>query len=149
VPSADEDDVDDLAKAYCDSPKGRDVLDRFIPSIPRLLSPNGVFYVVFLYPHNDLPELSSLLQEQGLTGRVVLARREGIESLAIIRYARPDTEALLPVPLRDALPVATESAILSMGAPKAHVTVTREDAEDTHMKVDFDTDEDNPFSLFD
>ena len=150
VPSNPDDDKDELAKSYCGGPKGRDVLDRLLPSIPELLSPHGVFYVVFLYPYNDIAELTSLMSDLGLTGRVVIARCAGIESLAILRYTRPAAEALLPVALRAALPEATETGILSIDTRDRGVTVRHEEHVDrTHMQIDFEVEEDNAFNLFD
>lgn len=81
---------DMLAKSYAGGDRGREVLDRFIPDIPTLLSPNGAFYVVVLHPANELDELSSRLSKMGFIGHTVVARREGIEMLAIVRYMRAD-----------------------------------------------------------
>ncbi len=78
---------DMFSKSYAGGDRGREVLDRFIPTIPTILSKNGIFYVVVLHPQNEIDELSSRMKEIGMIGHVVVARKEGIEMLAIVRYA--------------------------------------------------------------
>jgi len=101
------------ARSYAGGRKGREVLDRLIPRIPKLLSDhqNAAFYVVVLHPGNDISELNQLMADQaGLScAGIVVARREGIESLAIVRYTRQQLETSGD---GDRLPQATPEELL-------------------------------------
>ncbi len=66
---------------------GREVIDRLLPCIPRLLSPSGVFYMVVL-KENRPNEIAKMLIEQNMEASVILSRRCGAEFLAILRFVR-------------------------------------------------------------
>ncbi|XP_055062234.1 methyltransferase N6AMT1 [Misgurnus anguillicaudatus] len=67
--------------------RGREVMDRFFPMIPQLLSDHGVFYLVTVSDNNP-EEIVALLGELGLKGEVCLSRQAGREKLFILRFNR-------------------------------------------------------------
>ncbi|KNC85726.1 methylase [Sphaeroforma arctica JP610] len=67
---------------------GREVTDRLLPLVPRLLSETGVFYLVVL-PENKPDEITEILEKLGLCCMCeVLTRKSGPERLSILRYTR-------------------------------------------------------------
>ncbi|XP_035678437.1 methyltransferase N6AMT1-like [Branchiostoma floridae] len=66
--------------------KGREVMDRFFPLVPRLLSDNGVFYLVTI-EQNDPEEIGCKMREFGFTMDKVMSRKAGPEKLAILRFS--------------------------------------------------------------
>ncbi|XP_048054143.1 methyltransferase N6AMT1 [Megalobrama amblycephala] len=69
--------------------RGREVMDRFFPMIPQLLSDHGLFYLVVV-SDNDPDEILSLLGKSGLNGHACLSRQAGRETLSILRFSKSD-----------------------------------------------------------
>ncbi|CAJ0945817.1 unnamed protein product, partial [Mesorhabditis belari] len=76
----------DIERTWAGGPTGRGTLDRFLPEVPRLLSSQGVFYLVALH-QNDIPSLLNH-NEKELKGEIVMQRRCGIEHLYILKFSR-------------------------------------------------------------
>ncbi|XP_071243898.1 methyltransferase N6AMT1 [Salvelinus alpinus] len=66
---------------------GREVMDRFFPLLPKLLSNQGLFYLVTVAENNP-EEITTLLRKFGLQGAPCLSRRTGPESLSVLRFQR-------------------------------------------------------------
>lgn len=76
-----------IEAAWAGGRRGREVMDRFFPLVPQLLSSQGLFYLVTI-AENDPEEIIQLLGQSGLQGAVCLSRRAGRESLSILRFSR-------------------------------------------------------------
>uniref|UniRef100_A0A4W4GTF9 Methyltransferase HEMK2 n=1 Tax=Electrophorus electricus TaxID=8005 RepID=A0A4W4GTF9_ELEEL len=70
--------------------RGREVMDRFFPMVPSLLSNQGLFYLVTVSDNNP-DEILALLGESGLTGQMCLSRQAGRERLSVLRFTKCDT----------------------------------------------------------
>ena len=79
---------DGIAASWAGGDRGRQVLDRVLPSILSLLSPHGVFYLLLL-AENDPDQVSSLLTDQGFSVSSIASTTAGPESLSIHRIHRP------------------------------------------------------------
>eukprot|EP00057_Strongylocentrotus_purpuratus_P004579 XP_003728994.1 PREDICTED: hemK methyltransferase family member 2 [Strongylocentrotus purpuratus] len=66
---------------------GREVTDRLLPLIPKLLSPQGVMYLIAIR-ENKPKELMSWISSLGFKSTVVLARRAGPEHLSVLKFYR-------------------------------------------------------------
>ncbi len=66
---------------------GRQVIDRLLPQIPRLLSQTGLFYMVVI-KENKPSELEEILQNSNFKMTTVLNRRSGPEFLSVLRFCR-------------------------------------------------------------
>jgi release factor glutamine methyltransferase len=72
--------------AFAGGPDGRYWVDLFFPHVPRLLSPQGTFWLVTI-EHNKPQELMTLAHEQyGLKSRIVKRRKAGMELLYILKF---------------------------------------------------------------
>ncbi|KAG9262169.1 methyltransferase N6AMT1 [Astyanax mexicanus] len=69
--------------------RGREVMDRFFPMVPQLLSNQGLFYLVTV-SDNKPEEILDLLRGSGLRGTVCLSRQAGIEKLSILRFSKSE-----------------------------------------------------------
>ncbi|XP_067298980.1 methyltransferase N6AMT1 [Pseudorasbora parva] len=69
--------------------RGREVMDRFFPIIPQLLSDHGLFYLLTV-SDNDPEEIVSLLGKSGLNGLECLTRQAGREKLSVLRFSKSD-----------------------------------------------------------
>ncbi|XP_073689154.1 methyltransferase N6AMT1-like, partial [Garra rufa] len=67
--------------------RGREVMDRFFPMIPQLLSDHGVFYLVTVSENNP-DEIVDVLGESGLKGQTCLTRQAGRERLSVLRFSK-------------------------------------------------------------
>ncbi|KPP60420.1 hypothetical protein Z043_121585 [Scleropages formosus] len=76
-----------IEAAWAGGIRGREVMDRFIPLVPQLLSSQGLFYLVTV-TENDPEGIIVLLGQMGLWGEVCLSRQAGAESLSILRFCR-------------------------------------------------------------
>lgn len=95
-----------VAKALVGGINGRQIVDRFLPFVPRLLndfnnnqnfasifhlfrllSDNGVFYLVVLKA-NKIDQLLQLAGSLGLSGISVVWRKCGIETLGILKFSK-------------------------------------------------------------
>ncbi|XP_072513481.1 methyltransferase N6AMT1 [Salminus brasiliensis] len=68
---------------------GREVMDRFFPEVPHLLSNKGLFYLVTVSDNNP-EEILALLRNSGLRGTMCLSRQAGRERLSILRFSKSD-----------------------------------------------------------
>ncbi|KAJ1972422.1 hypothetical protein H4R35_004686 [Dimargaris xerosporica] len=77
-----------IEAAWAGGIDGREVLDRFLPLVPQVLSPHGVFYLVTIEPNRPADILQHMDQCHGLIGHTVLKRKAGCEHLSILRFTR-------------------------------------------------------------
>ncbi|XP_069157470.1 methyltransferase N6AMT1-like isoform X1 [Procambarus clarkii] len=77
----------DLEYTWAGGERGREVIDRLLPSVDTLLSPEGVFYLVVL-KENDPAEIEQVMAKFGFTCACVLSRRTGPEYLSVLRFSR-------------------------------------------------------------
>ncbi|KAM9313214.1 methyltransferase N6AMT1 [Gastrophryne carolinensis] len=76
-----------LEAAWAGGKNGREVMDRFFPLVPELLSPKGLFYLLVLKENNP-DEIMEKLKSYGLQGSKVLSRQAGREHLTILKFCR-------------------------------------------------------------
>uniref|UniRef100_A0A3Q3WVM8 Methyltransferase HEMK2 n=1 Tax=Mola mola TaxID=94237 RepID=A0A3Q3WVM8_MOLML len=76
-----------IEAAWAGGRRGREVTDRFLPAVARLLSVDGLFYLVTI-AENDPEEIISLLGQCGLKGESFMCKRAGNERLAVLRFHR-------------------------------------------------------------
>ncbi|XP_066516185.1 methyltransferase N6AMT1 [Hoplias malabaricus] len=79
-----------IEASWAGGKRGREVMDRFFPIIPQLLSNQGMFYLVTVSDNNP-DEIIALLKDSGLRGTVRLSRQAGMERLSILRFSKNDT----------------------------------------------------------
>ncbi|KAH0624883.1 hypothetical protein JD844_032759 [Phrynosoma platyrhinos] len=92
-----------IAAAWAGGKNGREVMDRFIPLVPDLLSAKGLFYIVTIQENNPAfsfiehyynlsfltaDEIIQILQKCGLKGTKVLYRQAGRENLSILKFCK-------------------------------------------------------------
>ena len=82
---SDEVGVRDISAAWAGGLNGREVLDLLLPVVGKLLSAQGVFYLVVV-KENRPDEICDILLKQGLIATTVLERRSGRERLSILRF---------------------------------------------------------------
>jgi release factor glutamine methyltransferase len=73
--------------AWAGGERGRTVIDRFLPLVDGLLSPNGWLYMVTLTT-NDPQEICRIMKKQGFASRIVIQRQTEEESLQVIKFWR-------------------------------------------------------------
>uniref|UniRef100_A0A672FUT4 N-6 adenine-specific DNA methyltransferase 1 n=1 Tax=Salarias fasciatus TaxID=181472 RepID=A0A672FUT4_SALFA len=74
------------SRAWAGGLRGREVTDRLLPLVGRLLSAAGLFYLVTIAENR--PDDIQILGQQGLTGEPCLTTRAGNERLSILRFHR-------------------------------------------------------------
>uniref|UniRef100_A0A8C6UP44 Methyltransferase HEMK2 n=1 Tax=Neogobius melanostomus TaxID=47308 RepID=A0A8C6UP44_9GOBI len=74
-----------IEAAWAGGERGREVLDRFLPVVPQLLSKKGLFYLITIIENNP-DEIISILGKSGLMGEVCLSTRAGNERLSVLRF---------------------------------------------------------------
>ncbi|XP_012988538.1 methyltransferase N6AMT1 [Esox lucius] len=74
-----------IEAAWAGGRRGREVMDRFFPLLPKLLSDQGLFYLVTVAENNP-EEIATLLGKSGLQGTPCLSRQTGPESLSVLRF---------------------------------------------------------------
>ena len=67
--------------------RGREVLDRLLPSVRRALAPRGVFLCVLL-AQNDPEEVMEIMRRDGLRCSLVSSRDADEEALFVMRCDR-------------------------------------------------------------
>ncbi|XP_069085226.1 methyltransferase N6AMT1 isoform X2 [Pleurodeles waltl] len=77
----------DLTASWAGGKNGREVMDRFFPFVPELLSDRGLFYLVTLEENNP-GDVIKCMQELGLQGTVALSRQAGRERLSVLKFSR-------------------------------------------------------------
>ncbi|KFM59376.1 HemK methyltransferase family member 2, partial [Stegodyphus mimosarum] len=80
---------DNLQKATSGGLKGREVMDRLFPFVPKLLSKKGIFYLTCII-QNDIQDIATCLATYGLKMTKVLERSCGIERLFVLRFSWQD-----------------------------------------------------------
>lgn len=76
-----------IEAAWAGGVDGRRVLDRLLPLIPELMSPQGCFYLVVV-TENKPEEVMALLASSGFSSKYVLSRVAFNEHLSILRFWR-------------------------------------------------------------
>ncbi|CAL1598422.1 unnamed protein product [Knipowitschia caucasica] len=74
-----------IEAAWAGGERGREVLDRFLPMVSKLLSKNGQCYLITIIENNP-DEIISILGQSGLSGEVCLSTRAGNERLSVLRF---------------------------------------------------------------
>ena len=73
-----------ISAAWAGGLKGREVLDRLIPIVHKLLSPKGVFYLIAV-DENDPDDISSRFKDFGLVASILIHRRDRNELLMVLK----------------------------------------------------------------
>nr|XP_019585433.1 PREDICTED: hemK methyltransferase family member 2 isoform X1 [Rhinolophus sinicus] len=76
-----------IEAAWAGGRKGREVMDRFFPLVPDLLSQRGVFYLVTIKENNP-EEILKTMKMEGLHGTTVLSRQAGQEILSVLKFTK-------------------------------------------------------------
>lgn len=76
-----------IEAAWAGGKRGREVTDRFLPLVSKLLSSKGLFYLITI-AENDPEEILQLLGKHGLRGESCLSTRAGNERLSVLRFHR-------------------------------------------------------------
>lgn len=76
-----------LSAAWAGGFKGREVMDKFFPLVSKLLSDNGLFYLVVI-KENDPQDIANLFAKYSFNTKTVMSRRAGPEHLSILRISR-------------------------------------------------------------
>ncbi|XP_028318640.1 methyltransferase N6AMT1 isoform X2 [Gouania willdenowi] len=80
-----------IEASWAGGTRGREVTDRFLPYVAKLLSRKGLFYLIAI-AENDPGEIIALLSKWGLKGESCLTTRAGNERLSVLRFHRsPET----------------------------------------------------------
>ncbi|XP_077577420.1 methyltransferase N6AMT1 [Stigmatopora nigra] len=74
-----------IEAAWAGGTRGREVTDRFLPIVSKLLSSRGLFYLVTI-AENDPDEIIQILSEYGLQGKPCLSTRAGNERLTVLCF---------------------------------------------------------------
>ncbi|XP_039713645.1 methyltransferase HEMK2 [Pteropus medius] len=76
-----------IEAAWAGGRNGREVMDRFFPLAPDLLSPRGSFYLVTI-KENHPEEILKTMKMKGLQGTAVLCRQAGQETLSVLKFTK-------------------------------------------------------------
>lgn len=76
-----------LQAAWAGGIDGRQVMGRVFIQLNKILSKNGVFYLVAL-KQNKIEEIDKLLCNLGFKMQVIMNRRAGIENLFVLKFTR-------------------------------------------------------------
>ncbi len=76
-----------IEAAWAGGKDGREVMDRLFPLLDRILSKNGVFYLVCIKP-NRIENIDKVLKSFGFKMSIVLNRKAGIENLFVLKILR-------------------------------------------------------------
>ncbi|KAI8906433.1 S-adenosyl-L-methionine-dependent methyltransferase [Gorgonomyces haynaldii] len=79
--------TNDIAASWAGGIRGRQVIDRLLPLVKTILSPDGIFYMV-LINENDPDEIKSILKADGFHSKTIMYRKAGYEGLSIVRFSR-------------------------------------------------------------
>uniref|UniRef100_A0A8C5QBN0 Methyltransferase HEMK2 n=1 Tax=Leptobrachium leishanense TaxID=445787 RepID=A0A8C5QBN0_9ANUR len=79
-----------IEAAWAGGKNGREVMDRFFPLVPKLLSASGVFYLLILKENNP-DEILEVMKTYNLTGSKILCRQAGREHLTVLKFSRVST----------------------------------------------------------
>ncbi|XP_073890280.1 methyltransferase N6AMT1 isoform X3 [Macaca fascicularis] len=76
-----------IEAAWAGGRNGREVMDRFFPLVPDLLSPRGLFYLVTIKENNP-EEILKIMKTKGLQGTTALSRQAGQETLSVLKFTK-------------------------------------------------------------
>ncbi|ERL89921.1 methyltransferase N6AMT1 isoform X1 [Dendroctonus ponderosae] len=76
-----------LDRAYAGGCGGREIIDKFLATLPSMLSENGVCYLLLL-KENNVEDIKEKIRGLGLKGRMVLERKIPGEHLFVFKYFR-------------------------------------------------------------
>tara|TARA_B110000208_G_scaffold170614_1_gene212317 strand:+ start:179 stop:952 length:774 start_codon:yes stop_codon:yes gene_type:complete len=76
-----------IAAAWAGGIDGREVVDRFVPYLPRVLATNGVCYLLLVQKNKPF-QLIRALKAIGLDSKIVVKRRAQNERLLVLRISR-------------------------------------------------------------
>ncbi|XP_076457149.1 methyltransferase HEMK2-like isoform X2 [Babylonia areolata] len=76
-----------IEASWAGGAKGREVTDRFLPTVSRLLSPAGIFYLIVI-KENVVEEIEAALKKDGFHMTVVMSRKAGREHLSVLKFSR-------------------------------------------------------------
>ncbi|GAB5357144.1 hypothetical protein AAMO2058_000348800 [Amorphochlora amoebiformis] len=76
-----------LPRAWAGGIRGREVLDRLLPFVGKLLSAKGVFYLVTV-KENEPKQIAEMLSKEGLSCETITSRKAHNEHLEIHRFYR-------------------------------------------------------------
>lgn len=85
--SSEETFLPSIESAYAGGARGREVIDVLLPSVSSILSEKGVFYLL-LEQNNNPEEVTSILENTGLKGSLVLRKQCRGEDLRIMKYTK-------------------------------------------------------------
>ncbi|XP_066447661.1 methyltransferase N6AMT1 [Eleutherodactylus coqui] len=74
-----------IEAAWAGGKNGREVIDRFLPVVPKLLSSKGLLYLLVLKENNP-DDIMTKMNSYGLQGSKVLVRQAGREHLTILKF---------------------------------------------------------------
>ncbi|XP_028256167.1 methyltransferase N6AMT1 [Parambassis ranga] len=83
-----------IEAAWAGGERGREVIDRFLPMVPQLLSSKGLFYLITIAENNP-EEIIFLLGQSGFKGAACASTRAGNERLSVLRFHRNQHELSL------------------------------------------------------
>lgn len=78
----------DISAAWAGGSRGREVIDRFLPALTRVVRPGGLVYLVVL-DKNEPEEILAFVRREGFRAESAMSRTAGIEQLHILRFERP------------------------------------------------------------
>ncbi|KAG8578022.1 hypothetical protein GDO81_010358 [Engystomops pustulosus] len=76
-----------IEAAWAGGKNGREVIDRFLPVVPTLLSPKGILYLLVLKENNP-DDILENMNSYGLEGSKALSRQAGREHLTILKFRK-------------------------------------------------------------
>lgn len=82
-----------IEASWAGGERGRKVMDRIFPLVPKLLSQNGIFYLVAI-KENDADEIGDFMRKLGLQMTTVMSRRSGPERLSVLKFTKSSKDPL-------------------------------------------------------
>ncbi|XP_054166887.1 methyltransferase N6AMT1-like [Oppia nitens] len=79
--------ISDISSAWAGGLNGRQVIDRFLRTVPKLLSHNGFCYLIVI-KENNINEIKNIMKSLGFEMTVVLERKTYLEIIIALRFKR-------------------------------------------------------------
>lgn len=76
-----------ISQSWAGGVNGREVIDRFLPLVDSILSPNGLFYMIVVN-ENGIDDIKSIMLKRNFKMDIVLYRVSGWEGLSCLRFSR-------------------------------------------------------------
>jgi release factor glutamine methyltransferase len=76
----------DIAASWAGGERGREVIDETLSTVRRVLTDDGVFYLV-VEELNDVDNVIAVALLYGLQGHILVQRKAGRETLYVVRFA--------------------------------------------------------------